>query len=144
MSETEVGKTTIEEQLRLGKSVITYTKGTSMKPLLIEGKSYVVVSPITEPLSVGDIPIFRRFDGKYVLHRLIRMDENYYYTRGDNCIGVEQVPRAELLGVVTEISRKGKKIMLDSRGYRTYVAVWRALTPVRIFFYKVRAKVGSG
>lgn len=136
-------KATIEEQLKAGNTVISFTRGTSMHPLLYEGKTYVVISPITGGLSVGDMPLWRRGDGKYVLHRLVKIDGSFCYTRGDNCIGAEKVPMQDMLGVVTEIVRGGKTIHVTDKRYRRYVALWMWLTPVRIPLYQLRAKLGQ-
>lgn len=130
---------TIAAQLAQGHTVVSYTKGRSMEPLLYEGRSYVVLAPLRSPLAVGDLPLFRRADGNYVLHRLVAMDDHWYYTRGDNCLGVERVPRDQMLGVVIEIVRKGRTISLQSRGYRAYVWLWRISTPVRLVFFGWRA-----
>lgn len=136
-------KTTIEEQLKAGNTVVSFTKGTSMQPLLYEGKTYVVIAPITGELSVGDLPLWRRGDGKYVLHRLVKIEGDFCYTRGDNCIGTEKVPREDMLGVVTEICRGGRIIPVTNKGYRRYVSLWLRLSPVRIPLYKLRAKLAG-
>lgn len=112
-----------------------------MHPLLYEGKGYVLLAPITGELSVGDIPIFQRADGKYVLHRLVKIEGDFCYTRGDNCVGMEQVPRDAMLGVVTEIVQNGKTIRVTDPGYRRYVSLWMRLAPVRIPLYHLRAKL---
>lgn len=134
-------KTTIAEQLRNGKSVIVGTKGISMQPLLYERKTHVVVEPVDRPLKKSELPIWFLKDGTYVIHRIIRVDDEFYYTRGDNCIGTETVPKDNVLGIVTQIYRKGKTIEVTDRKYRCYVRIWSIIAPVRIFIYKLRARV---
>ena len=132
-------KTTIAEQLRAGKTVAVSTHGVSMQPLLYENKTHVLIEPLNRDLKVGELPVFLRSDGKYVLHRVIRVDDDFYYTRGDNCIGMEKVPKERMLGVVTEIYRNGRYIKMTDRSYCLYVSIWQATAPLRIFYFRLRA-----
>lgn len=136
--------TNIAEQLHLGSTVIVFTKGTSMQPLLIEGKSYVVLRPIERRLKVGDLPIVLRSDGKYVVHRIIAMTDTGYITRGDNCITSENVKNESVIGIVTEIQRKNKTIKVTDKKYRLYVVIWNIIYPIRWFCYKLRGRLKRG
>lgn len=134
MNETE----TIRQRLEQGLPAATYTRGVSMRPLLYQGKTHVILEPLSRELHPGELPIYLRPDGVYVIHRLIRIEENCYYTRGDNCMHGEKIPKDWVIGVVTEIYRKGKNIPVTSRGYRIYVAVWNAIFPLRWVYYFAR------
>lgn len=109
-----------------------------MLPLLIEGKSHVIIAPLSEPLRVGDLPIYLRQDGKYVIHRLIRIDEQHCFTRGDNCVTHEKVPHSWVLGKVIEINRRGKTFPVTAWGYRVYSRIWHFLFPARKLIFKVK------
>ena len=132
--------TTIKDCLAAGKPAATYTTGVSMQPLLYEGKTYVIIMPLTRELKKGDLPIYIRPDGVYVIHRVIRTDEEYYYTRGDNCITYEKIPREWVLGEIVQIYRKGRVIKTTDAGYRLYVKVWGWIYPLRCFYKKCRMK----
>lgn len=134
-------QTSIADELRAGRAVSTETHGISMKPLLIEGKTLVVIEPLRRALKVGELPVFLRPDGKYVIHRVIGMDEKNYYTRGDNCLNFETVPKEQMLGVVVEIYRNGRMLRVTDRRYKLYVAFWRALTPLRLGWKRLRVKL---
>ncbi|MDE7234706.1 MAG: S26 family signal peptidase [Ruminiclostridium sp.] len=134
-------QTSIAEELRAGRVVSTETHGISMKPLLVAGKTLVVIEPLRRPLSVGELPVFIRPDGKYVIHRVIGMDEKNYYTRGDNCLNSETVPKEQMLGVVVEIYRNGRMLRVTDRRYRAYVAFWQALTPLRLGGKRLRVQL---
>lgn len=136
-------RTDIAEELRAGRVISTETHGISMKPLLVEGKTLVVIEPLRRALSVGELPVFLRSDGKYVIHRVIGMDEKNYYTRGDNCLNFETVPKEQMLGVVVEIYRNGRILRVTDRRYRAYVALWRALTPLRLGWKRLRVKLSG-
>ena len=49
--------------------------GSSMAPFLIHGRDVVRLVKCTHPPKRGEIVLFRRLDGQYVLHRVWRRDE---------------------------------------------------------------------
>ena len=129
---------TFEAQLATGKPLVYFTVGDSMEPLLYDRETHVTICAAQGDLRPGDLPLYRRPTGQYVLHRIIRADGESYYTRGDNRTGLERVPKAWVLGVVTEITRHGKHISVTDRTYRLYVAAWGVVYPLRWCCYKVR------
>ena len=56
----------ITEQLNEGKSVTFSPRGTSMLPLLKEGRDSVTLSKPVGRLKKYDIPLYRRKNGQYV------------------------------------------------------------------------------
>ena len=109
-----------------------------MQPLLHQGKTRVVIVPISGTLQPGDLPLYRRPSGQFVLHRIIKGDGQFYYTRGDNRTGLEPVPHEWVLGVVTEIHRNGKIIPVTAPAYRCYVTLWNAFYPLRYPWCRLR------
>lgn len=132
-------KITIARQLLQGETVIVFPHGKSMNPLFREGDTYVVVKPGSEDLQVNDLALFRWGEHRYIIHRIIRITDEVYYTRGDNCIGTEKVLKKHVLGVVTEICRRGKIIKVTDKRYKLYVKVWQATSALRIAFLRIRA-----
>lgn len=96
----------LEREILSGNPVVTMTSGDSMEPLLLDHSTRVVIRKADGMLKKGDLPVYRRPSGQFVMHRIIRVKAPYYYTRGDNRYGLEQVPQKWVLGVVTEIYRK--------------------------------------
>lgn len=145
--------TDIRTELLNGRFVIISTSGVSMQPLLYDkGKkntTQVLVEPVTKPIKAGDLTLFVRQDGKYVLHRLIKVYKNadgkavLYRTRGDNCMSCERITPDNMLGIVTEIYRKGHTIKPQDKGYRIYVKLWNIMFPLRYIWYKIRAKLSG-
>lgn len=131
--------TNLREELLSGKPVILFTTGTSMQPLLYDKQkkhaTHVLVEPVSGTLAKGDLPIIQLDDGRYMIHRIIQVGENngddYYVTRGDNCVGSERIKKEAVFGVVTEIYRKGKTIKVTDKGYLCYVKIWTFLYPMR-------------
>uniref|UniRef100_UPI0040575010 S24/S26 family peptidase n=1 Tax=Agathobacter sp. TaxID=2021311 RepID=UPI0040575010 len=129
----------LEKEIASGKPMITITVGDSMKPLLLHRSSRVVIVKADKELKKNDLPMYKRPNGKFVMHRIIKVDEDFYYTRGDNRAGLEKVPKEWVQGVVTEIYRKEKHFSVDNRWYQCYVTLWNMLYPFRWFFYKLRS-----
>lgn len=129
------------QQVLSGKPVVCFTHGDSMEPLLSHRCSRVVIRRADRPLGPGELPLYRRPDGRLIMHRIISVDACNYYTRGDNRCGLEQVPREWVLGVVTEIYRKGRHISVTHPLYQVYVAVWNWLYPLRWVVYQCRRRV---
>lgn len=147
----------LQKELAAGRDVIVFTTGTSMEPLLHDKRkknaTHVLVKPVTETLTEGDLPLVLLKDGRYMIHRIIRVTEEeghiFYRTRGDNCIGSERVAKEDVLGVVTEIYRKKKTIKVTDRGYLLYVkfrvgtySVRRAFWKLKVLLAKVKRKIG--
>ncbi len=62
--------------------------GTSMLPLFREGDIVLLYKPPPNEIRVGDVVVYKRCGGGYIIHRVIdvvRIDNRYYYrTKGDN------------------------------------------------------------
>ncbi len=123
---------TIEKQLAEQGFYVSTTVGVSMRPMLRNRRDRVIIRPVGEGrLSKWDLPLYKRPDGKYVLHRIIGVGDGYYIIRGDNTYAKETVPDEWILGVVTEFYRGDRHVMADDRRYRRYAAVWHAIYPLR-------------
>ncbi len=133
----------LADELSKGKAVLSGTSGDSMQPLLYQGKTQIVLVPITSPLKKWDLPLYRRPSGQFVLHRIIKSDDEFYYTRGDNRHGLEKVPKEWCLGVVSEIKRAGKTISVTDKGYRAYLHFWSLIYPFRYVWYRIRSIIKS-
>ena len=55
---------------RLEATVMLTVTGGSMLPLLAGGRDRVTLGPVPERLRRGEVLLYRRADGSYVLHRL--------------------------------------------------------------------------
>ena len=59
-----------------------------MLPLLRQGRDLFTVRAKKpgERLQVGDVALYRRPPGRYVLHRIVEAGEGEYVLLGDNCV----------------------------------------------------------
>lgn len=133
----------LESALASGKPLVCFTVGDSMEPLLYNRETCVVICRTARALRPGDLALYKRPAGRYVLHRVIRADETVYYTRGDNRYGLERVPREWVIAVATEVYRRGKHILVTDGAYRLYVWAWNFLYPLRWCCYHARGLVRS-
>ena len=129
----------IEEELAKEGFYVSTTVGTSMMPMLRNRRDRIVLVPRgKERLRRYDLPIYRRDDGKYVLHRIIAVKKGHYVIRGDNTYQKEYVSEDQIVGVVSEFYRGEKHVSTASRGYRAYAAIWHFIFPLRRFFLGAR------
>lgn len=131
-------QSSLEREILSGKPVVTFTSGDSMEPLLYHQNTRVVIQKADGKLKKGDLPVYRRPSGQFVMHRIIRVEDDCYYTRGDNRFGSERVPEEWVLGVVTEIYRKKSHILVTDWNYRLYVTIWNLSYPLRYVFCRGR------
>ena len=97
---------TIEQQLAENGFYVSTTVGTSMRPMLRNRRDRVIIRPTDGArLSKWDLPLYKRPDGKYILHRIIGVRDGYYIIRGDNTYAKEKVPDEWIIGVMTEFYR---------------------------------------
>ena len=133
----------IERQLAEQGVYVSTTVGVSMRPMLRNRHDRVIIRPVGEErLQKYDLPLYRLPNGKYVLHRIIGVEDGYYIIRGDNTYAKEKVPDAWIVGVMTEFYRGKRHVMADDRGYRRYAAFWQGIYPLRKPFHLARTLAG--
>jgi hypothetical protein len=124
-----------------GRARLTVTGG-SMLPMLHPHRDAVeLVIPRNAP-EKGDIILYRRENGAYVLHRIIRVCEDGYLCSGDNQVMREPVKPEQVLAVADGYIRKGKSCTMDKPGYRLYKGFWQLTFPLRGIYLAVRRPLG--
>lgn len=137
--EKEIEKSSIEEQLQKNGLYVSTTSGWSMKPMLRDRRDRIIVLPVgDQTLKKWDLPMYRRPDGKYVLHRIIGVRADHYIIRGDNTYQKEIVPKAWILGYVSEFYRGNRHVLSTARSYRFYAATWNFIYPIRHVWHSFR------
>ena len=114
----------IENKLAAGGSVEMTVPGNSMKPTLLDRVSIVRLTATSNPKR-GDMVLYRRDNGVYVLHRIIKAcSDGTFVFCGDAQYRLEKgIRRDQLIGVVTDFSRRGKWISCDDLLYRCWCRV---------------------
>ncbi len=120
-----------------------YVSGSSMNPFLISRRDIVYLKK-TQPneLKKGRILLFRRKDGSLVLHRIRIVSENSTFEMlGDAQSQSEKIDKEQIIAIVSEIERKGKRRSTDSAYWKSIDAIWRALIPFRPFIMRIWFKI---
>lgn len=121
-------------QLASGGTVRFKPHGTSMLPMLRERIDSVVLAPLPEKLKKYDLPLYRRKNGQYVLHRVVRAGETYTCI-GDNQFVYEHgLEHGQMIAVVTAFYRRDKRHNVNSLSHRLYCRFWHWSRPVRHFW----------
>ena len=123
---------------------LTYTNvGTSMMPLLRQGKDlFTVTKRNGEKCKKGDVVLYKKPPNKYILHRIVEVRKNDYVILGDNCINKEYgIKDIDIIGVMTSYVRNGKEHSIYDKSYRLY-SFWTMKTMgIRIILKKFMARV---
>lgn len=121
----------IQERLAAGESVQFTPHGTSMRPLLEGGRDQVILAPLPNQLKKYDLPLYRRDNGQFVLHRIVKVGETYTCI-GDNQFEYETGLRQEqMIALATGVIHKGKQYQFSSMRYWLYCRFWHGTRPIR-------------
>lgn len=92
------------EAISRGESTTLLLVGNSMYPFLKNQKDKVTLSPIPHnyQLRKGDVVLFNTSNG-FILHRIVRIEGDVFTMQGDNCYCCEQVSRANIHAILTDI-----------------------------------------
>ena len=112
---------TIEEALEENGKHFQTTVGDSMEPMLKNRSSIVEIVKPTRELKKGDLPLYKRPSGQYVLHRIHKVKKDHYLTCGDNRHLREKVPKEWVIGVMSGYYKDGVYIPEGDPKYRRYV-----------------------
>lgn len=155
----------IRERLAEGQSIRFSPKGTSMLPMLRENRDTVTLSPLPEKLKKYDLPLYRRANGQYVLHRIVQVTAEsgedlhridsiktglvhaphpIYTCRGDNQVVSETgLSHDRMIALVTGFTRNGREHSVQEPGYRIYCRLWYAICPARKLYRRIRRKLAG-
>lgn len=132
----------MQKNLDKGLKVDFTVNGTSMQPMIINGKDSVVLTKPEGRLKKYDLPFYRRDDGQFVLHRIVKLQKNGNYTcRGDNQVVNEpDVRDDQIIGVVESFTHKGKPVSVNSFWYKVYCRLWMSMRFFRRVGYRLKIK----
>ncbi len=127
----------IQEVLDSGGEFQLYPRGSSMLPLIREGRDWVMLAQKEKILHRNDIILYHRSDGSFVLHRIVKIRKDGYVLCGDNQIQLETgIQEDQVIALVKEIGRKGRSISNHSFWLRLYEWIWCCL-PFRKLYFQI-------
>ncbi len=131
----------IEEAIRLvddGVSVTLPVNGYSMLPFIIGGRESVILQKPVAP-KVGDIVLAWVEAGRYVVHRIIRIEGNQVVLMGDgNLVGTERCSLGDIKAIATHVvDANGKRHDLYNKRRRFGARLWFRLHPIRRYLLAI-------
>lgn len=115
----------IREVLASGGEFRLYPHGTSMLPLIRQGRDSVALRRLDRPAQTQDILFYQRADGSFILHRVKEVTEKGLTLWGDNQIMLEHgVTENQIIGYAARVFRGDREINLEGLYYRAYLWLW--------------------
>lgn len=115
-------------------------KGHSMDPL-IKDKDIITISPVSKcRIGHGDVVAFiRPSDERLVVHRIVWKYKNIYDIKGDNLnVADRSIPRANIIGKVTKIERRGNDNVICLGRERYFIAFLSRFGILSLFIAALR------
>lgn len=116
------------------------TVGVSMNPFIVQGRDTVIVVKNKDRLKKYDGALFKRANGTFALHRVMKILNDGYIIIGDNCFKGEYVGEKQILGILDGYYKgENKYVDCNSRAYKFKIRLWYFF-PVRyagMFFLRV-------
>ena len=106
--------------------------GNSMLPFLVHKRDAVYLTKIKKPLKVGDMVLYQRLNGEYILHRICRIKDKTYCMVGDAQTVIEpDIKEEQLIAVVCKAQRKGKVQKPGCFWWFFFENIWVRMIPCR-------------
>ncbi len=128
----------IKELTAEGKEVILTARGNSMRPLVKNMRDAVILSAYNGNATVGDVILYERESGAFVLHRIVDICENgSFVLMGDfQTVREEGIKESQIIAVLFGVIRKDKTILCTSKKYQRYSRFWTKSKIVRNLYMK--------
>ena len=118
--------------------------GNSMSPFLIHGRDTIYLSRLTRPVKRGDVLLYQRYSGAYILHRVYKIESDSFTMVGDAQTELEPGIRPEqVIAIMSSAERKGKKQAPGSFWWEFFEKVWIRMVPLRPIVRKVYIAVSK-
>ena len=140
--DTKIYLSFLKEMIEQNTDVSIVISGNSMSPFLVNQRDVIYLSKINRKLKKGDLVLYQRLSGQYVVHRIVKVKKSGYYLAGDNQIAIEgPILDKQIFGLVTKVKRKGKWIEAGNFWWEFFEHVWIWVLPWRMIILKIYKKV---
>ena len=133
----------MSEQLARGKMVRFAPKGTSMLPMIRQNEDTVVIKRVHGRLKKYDVPLYRRKNGQFVLHRVVGFaKDGSYIMCGDNQYARESgITDEDILAVTDGYYSGGNYVSCNDANYMRYAKKQVRKQSLRRYFIKFKSLI---
>lgn len=132
----------IRALLEDGQEVSMIVTGNSMRPFLKHGRDKICMKKTDRKLRKGDIVFYRRENGQYVMHRILKCGDQSYTLLGDGQIVPESGIRQEqIFARITKVQVRGKWIGPENFRWRFFEHIWIRFCGIRKLGFSFSSKV---
>lgn len=130
---------TVCQMLREGATEVPVpVVGTSMTPFLYPGDTAYLSLP-DGPLKKGDIVLYVRPSGRYILHRIVKVKKDGgFLMLGDSQTAKEQVAPEQIRAKAVRARRGERMIGPGDRDWELFAVGWVQLAPIRGHIFRMR------
>lgn len=122
----DINEVSIESKLNTDSILLSNVCGTSMFPFLFNNTSVTISK--TSIVRLYDVVLFK-INNKYILHRVIAINDDIYSTLGDNCLDIYNINKESILGVLSGYYRFNKYIKITPSINKRYYYLSIILKP---------------
>lgn len=125
-----------------GHTVTLQLRGYSMRPFLENGRDKALLIK-AKSLSVGAPVLAEVGEGRYVLHRIVKIQGDDVTLRGDGNLGVEHCKVGDVKGEAIGFYRKGSDKIDKTNGLKwcVYSFFWTRLLPLRRYLLAIYRRI---
>ena len=133
----------VVDMLKKGAEAVPVpVKGSSMVPFLVEGDTVFLSLVGEKPLKRGDVVLYQREGGRYVLHRIQRAGSGVFDILGDAQTEIEYgVTAGQICARVIRVLHKGRVLTPADARWKFFSRIWLTLIPWRPVAVSVREKL---
>ncbi|RRD93101.1 S24/S26 family peptidase [Bacteroides heparinolyticus] len=119
--------------IREGRTVTITVRGNSMNPFLVDGRDRITLGGFEpEALQPGVAVLARDTAGRIFFHRIVFRTGDTLTMQGDgNPEQTEESSVDQVMGVLVEAIRKGKRYPAAGKVWKCYSYCWMRLKPLR-------------
>ena len=105
--------------------------GSSMTPFLVHGRDTVYLSKIVTPPKRGDMILYQRDNGRFILHRVYRVGTTYTMVGDAQTLLETGIRPDQMLARVDTVRRKGKLLRKGNFCWDFFEKVWIRMLAIR-------------
>ncbi len=108
-----------------------------MLPFIHGGKDSVLLRKADE-LKIGDIALAEISEGRFVIHRVEKIEGETVILMGDgNLVGRERCRRKDVIAIAVKIIKSNREIDCQSQKHLRNAEIWKRLLPIRKYLLAI-------